>query len=223
MPSGEPSPFVVHERDALQEQWDGIVRWRTLLSAERTPSAGMTVGVAEIEPGSSEMGSRHRHADHETYYFIVGRGQVHLDGVDHDVEPGSVVFIPGQTWHFVRNTGHETLRFLYAFPVDQFADVRYTFDNDPGSGPGSVRGSQVVMPAQPTRAAGGAGGQQSRLELTMLEMKQACERCAGTVAADGDALICSFECTYCLTCGSELDHRCMNCGGELVRRPRRSE
>ena len=61
-----------------------------------------------------------------------------------------------------------------------------------------------------------------QLETMMLEMRDACERCAGTVDVDGEALICSFECTYCMTCGSELDHQCANCGGELVRRPRRS-
>jgi hypothetical protein len=38
---------------------------------------------------------------------------------------------------------------------------------------------------------------------------------------DGEAYICSFECTFCRNCAFEMHHRCPNCGGELVSRPRR--
>lgn len=120
-------PHVAHERDVAVERWDGIVAWRTLLSADRTPSSGLTVGIAEIVPGASEVGALHRHADHEAYYVIAGHGEVHLDGVEHAVEPGSVVFVPGGTAHFVRNTGTELLKFLYVFAVDRFSDVVYHF------------------------------------------------------------------------------------------------
>jgi hypothetical protein len=37
-----------------------------------------------------------------------------------------------------------------------------------------------------------------------------------------EALICSFECTFCRACAEGvLGGRCPNCGGELVARPRR--
>lgn len=55
----------------------------------------------------------------------------------------------------------------------------------------------------------------------MLEMRPECERCHGPLAADGEAFICSFECTFCQDCTHELAHVCPNCGGELIRRPRR--
>ncbi|HEY2544195.1 MAG TPA: DUF1272 domain-containing protein [Gaiellaceae bacterium] len=54
-----------------------------------------------------------------------------------------------------------------------------------------------------------------------LEMRTECERCGGALAADGEAVICSFECTFCAGCGAALEHVCPNCGGELVPRPRR--
>jgi hypothetical protein len=53
-----------------------------------------------------------------------------------------------------------------------------------------------------------------------LEMRRSCERCGGSVAADGEAYICTFECTFCAECTSSLGAVCPNCGGELVRRPR---
>lgn len=86
---------VGHERNIDVEAWDGIVTWRTLISADRTPTSTMTAGVAEIEPGASEVGAEHHHADHEIYYFLAGSGEVVLDGTPHPVEAGSVVFVPG--------------------------------------------------------------------------------------------------------------------------------
>lgn len=54
-----------------------------------------------------------------------------------------------------------------------------------------------------------------------LEMKGACERCQTQLDPQGDAYMCSFECTFCPACARALDGICPNCGGELVRRPRR--
>ena len=57
----------------------------------------------------------------------------------------------------------------------------------------------------------------------MLQLRPNCECCDIDLTADRDAaFICSFECTFCERCASgTLAHRCPNCGGELVRRPRR--
>jgi hypothetical protein len=54
-----------------------------------------------------------------------------------------------------------------------------------------------------------------------LEMKLLCEKCGKTVAPTDEAYICSFECTFCRDCTSATNQICPNCGGELVRRPRR--
>jgi len=55
-----------------------------------------------------------------------------------------------------------------------------------------------------------------------LEMKPRCEKCKAPLAADAEAYICSFECTYCDECAAKQQNVCSNCGGELVRRPRRN-
>ena len=54
-----------------------------------------------------------------------------------------------------------------------------------------------------------------------LELRTECERCNAALAPDGEARICSYECTFCASCGDELQHVCPNCGGELLRRPKR--
>jgi uncharacterized protein len=58
----------------------------------------------------------------------------------------------------------------------------------------------------------------------MLQLRPNCECCNTDLAGDSDAAwICSFECTFCVACATEtLAGKCPNCGGELLRRPRRS-
>lgn len=54
-----------------------------------------------------------------------------------------------------------------------------------------------------------------------LEMRATCERCNAGLRPDGEAWICSYECTFCPECSRALTRVCPNCGGELVPRPRR--
>jgi hypothetical protein len=55
----------------------------------------------------------------------------------------------------------------------------------------------------------------------MLLLKPNCECCNKDLAPNSpEAMICSFECTFCADCAAnKLRGRCPNCGGELVRRP----
>jgi hypothetical protein len=55
-----------------------------------------------------------------------------------------------------------------------------------------------------------------------LEMRSNCERCGAALTPDGEARICSYECTFCPACAAGLANACPNCGGELVARPRRT-
>jgi len=57
----------------------------------------------------------------------------------------------------------------------------------------------------------------------MLQLRPNCECCARDLPPESPhAMICSFECTFCLDCAEGvLKGRCPNCGGELVARPRR--
>jgi hypothetical protein len=57
----------------------------------------------------------------------------------------------------------------------------------------------------------------------MLEMRPNCENCDRDLPADrGGAFICTFECTFCEGCATNvLCGRCPNCTGDLVTRPSR--
>ncbi|WP_433023413.1 DUF1272 domain-containing protein [Kribbella sp. CA-294648] len=53
-------------------------------------------------------------------------------------------------------------------------------------------------------------------------MKDSCERCATSLGPADDAVICSYECTFCPACSAAMSATCPNCGGELVSRPKRT-
>ena len=71
----------------------------------------------------------------------------------------------------------------------------------------------VCRPAQVTSATA----------ARMLQMRPNCECCDRDLPPGAaDAMICSFECTWCAACAqSILGGKCPNCGGNLVPRPTR--
>jgi two-component system, LytTR family, sensor kinase len=52
-------------------------------------------------------------------------------------------------------------------------------------------------------------------------MKINCEGCGLALPADARAYVCSYECTFCPICSSNMHNICSHCGGELALRPRR--
>jgi hypothetical protein len=55
----------------------------------------------------------------------------------------------------------------------------------------------------------------------MLELRPHCECCGKNLPPEAaDAVICSFECTFCTACANERLHGvCPNCGGNFAPRP----
>src|SRR5580765_7495331 len=55
----------------------------------------------------------------------------------------------------------------------------------------------------------------------MLELRPTCENCNLALPPNStDAMICSFECTFCRSCVENiLDSVCPNCGGGFSSRP----
>jgi hypothetical protein len=59
----------------------------------------------------------------------------------------------------------------------------------------------------------------------MLTMRPVCENCGKALPNDStEAMICTFECTFCSTCVTTiLDNVCPNCGGGFEKRPTRPQ
>lgn len=55
----------------------------------------------------------------------------------------------------------------------------------------------------------------------MLDLRPSCENCNKALPADStQAMICSYECTFCKSCvDTVLNNVCPNCGGGFCARP----
>ncbi len=121
---------LVQEADCAIEGGDdprfAAVTWRTLISGDRTPTNGLTMGVTEVRETDAPF-KLHSHAQAETYYILSGHGIISFEGVEHPLSPGDAVYIPGNLVHAARCVGPEPLRILYVFAADSFSDVEYVF------------------------------------------------------------------------------------------------
>ncbi len=59
----------------------------------------------------------------------------------------------------------------------------------------------------------------------MLQIKSNCESCGNELPNESEeAMICSFECTFCKDCVENILHKvCPNCGGSFEKRPIRPQ
>src|SRR5262245_1843244 len=57
--------------------------------------------------------------------------------------------------------------------------------------------------------------------MAILELRPTCENCSKALPPDStEAMICSFECTFCRSCTENiLENVCPNCGGGFCPRP----
>jgi len=54
----------------------------------------------------------------------------------------------------------------------------------------------------------------------MLQIRPTCEHCNTNLPYDSkEAMICTFECTFCRDCVTLLKEVCPNCGGGFENRP----
>ena len=128
-----PKPVIVDQADLDWEGWrdtdlaaESRIRWKLLITGERTESVGLVTGIAEIPPGAQLP--LHHHEPEETYYIVSGRGQMEIDGRTTAVRPGCAVYIPPKARHAFRCTGAEPLVFVFCFPRDRFNQIVYHFD-----------------------------------------------------------------------------------------------
>jgi len=78
----------------------GGIRTRPLVTAT-VGSTQMLNGVTVLDPGAAVP--LHIHNCEESVLVLAGAGRVHVDGVEHDVGPNDLSWIPAGVPHFFRN------------------------------------------------------------------------------------------------------------------------
>lgn len=126
-------PVIIDQADLPWEGWEdadvaarSAIRWKLLTAGERTESAGLVTGIAEIPAGERLL--LHHHGPEETYYIVQGRGRMEIEDRAADVGPGFAAYIPPNARHTLRCTGSEPLILVFSFARDRFDQVDYHFD-----------------------------------------------------------------------------------------------
>jgi len=110
------------------EARDGRLSWQTLICAERTPSSGLVVGVADFPPGGHL--EFHRHAPAEFYFCLAGSAKVYADDKVMELTPNVAAYIPSGAEHAIR-AGKDGMRLLYGFARDSFPSIDYDYTGRP--------------------------------------------------------------------------------------------
>ena len=76
------------------------IRWKLLTAGERTESAGLVIGIAEIPPGERLL--LHHHGAGRDLLHRAGRGRMEIDDRAADVGPGYAAYIPPNAKHTLR-------------------------------------------------------------------------------------------------------------------------
>ena len=106
-----------------------VIRWRTLLSGDRTPTHSISMGTLELPSGSSL--DAHHHAPSEVYFVTEGNGTLLIGTEQRAVRTGDVVYIPGNHVHGVKNTSDEVLKLVWAYPTHTWPEIEYHQDDVP--------------------------------------------------------------------------------------------
>jgi mannose-6-phosphate isomerase-like protein (cupin superfamily) len=144
-PFGKPSASELvasastTERPLILAQDQGETRvWRPLVSEspaeqkfdESTPfiikvdskhggSPDFWFGTETLPAGAGIPYHRHLHED-EVLYILSGSAHVHVGSLEGDARPGTIVFIPRDTWVSVQPTVKKPLSLLFAFNAPGF-------------------------------------------------------------------------------------------------------
>jgi quercetin dioxygenase-like cupin family protein len=103
----------------------GKAEWKELLGSGSGCQNDMTMGVVRIRKGESL--EPHSHSQPETYFTLSGRGTVTIEDVVYSVEPGRMLFIPGNARHQINNVDDGDLTILYVFAISDFNKIEYHF------------------------------------------------------------------------------------------------
>ncbi|MFV9509705.1 cupin domain-containing protein [Tepidibacillus sp. LV47] len=77
---------------------------------------GYVMRLFDLEEGG--YSPRHSHPWPHINYIISGKGILHIDGKDYEVEEGSYAYVPENKIHQFLNRGKETFRFICIVPEE---------------------------------------------------------------------------------------------------------
>jgi len=119
-PVTEPRAKAVYYTDVpaltFGDEAPGVtIRW--VIDEKNDGAPNYALRMIEVQPGGHTP--KHTHPYEHENFVVDGQGRVLLGEEWHDVEPGSVVFVPADLLHCYENTGAVPFRFLCGIPTSR--------------------------------------------------------------------------------------------------------
>ena len=107
---------------------EGVYSSRMLLDVYNSGSENLQVNHGTLKAGCSTPGAVHEDQD-EVYVVLRGGAILTLDQAQHEVGPGSVVFIPAGVFHALDNEGNtEDLEIITVWPGQPSPGTNEVYD-----------------------------------------------------------------------------------------------
>ena len=107
----------------------GKFRWKYLVDSSQIKSHGISCGLVQIPVG--EEIELHSHFPQEIYLIRSGEAMLlKKDGKDEKIRKDSVVYIPKNHPHGIRNIGSKPLEVIWIFPTDCWEEIKYIFEKN---------------------------------------------------------------------------------------------
>ena len=111
--------IVAHERDVQRLKLEGDslknVHKKVLISPKEGWE-GYVMRVFDLDVDGYTP--KHSHPWPHINYILKGKGTLHLDGVDHNVEAGSYAYVPENKIHQFSNQGNELFSMICIVPEE---------------------------------------------------------------------------------------------------------
>jgi mannose-6-phosphate isomerase-like protein (cupin superfamily) len=76
----------------------------------------LSVGLYLVPAGGVD--DQTPHDEDEVYYTVSGRGTIHVDGAEHPVNPGTILFVPAKAVHYFHDVAEELVLVVFWAPPE---------------------------------------------------------------------------------------------------------
>jgi len=112
----KPGSVVVkpEERQSLWQPMPSRGYVDLIMTPDNMPYDTFSSGIQVLPPGCHVREHGHTQ-NHELVFIYEGEGVCIIDGVEHNLEPGTTVLFARNSVHLLKNTGHEDLKLFWVF------------------------------------------------------------------------------------------------------------
>ncbi len=109
----DPSSFILRPGDGDVLKFGPPISGELIINVDaRRSGSSFAMGTQTLQPGGVLPTIRHLGCD-QVLFVHKGQGRVSLEGRSLMVVPGTMIYVPRQTWHSLRNTGTGLLQITW--------------------------------------------------------------------------------------------------------------